>query len=334
MQRLINQKVAELQKDYEAQRAAQQQVTPGGFAKLQLPIGRIRQDLGSDPVANRTMMQNLTTQFDPEGMNRGAINQLQVKISAAGNLLLFRYFDFSVEPGNAYRYRVQFELMNPNYNRPVEQLENPESRDGATRLTPWSEPTEPVYIEEDADYFVAAVDEGRGRNSPTANIDIYQWYADAGTFINKELKVGFGQFVGGKAKTDVLRPAPETWDDEVVDFSTGDVLVDASPDVRVDTDMHADLKLPGSARGKVGVVDEAIVVNEFGELVNLNPRSRGAAHEAIRRIYEMERRPYEFIKNRVEAEQDALEAAADDYAPDPEMENRRRRSSPIRRRGM
>lgn len=333
MQRLINQRAAEHQKQYEAELAAQQQVKPGGFAGLQLPIGRIRQDMGGDPVANRTLMQNLSAQLDPEGMNRGAINQIQMKISAAGNLLLFRYFDFAVEPGNAYRYKVRFELVNPNFNRPVEELENPESRDGATRWTDWSAATAPVYIEEDADYFVADVDEGRGRNSPTASIDIFQWYPDAGTFINKVLKVGFGQFVGGKAKTEVLRPAPETWEEEVVDFSTGDVLVDALPDIRVDTDMHADLRLPSSARGKVGIVNEAIMVNEYGELVSLDPRSRQAQHYQLRKRLEAEGAPYLWIKDQSKADQDALEAAADEYAPDPEQEGRRRRRSPIRRGG-
>ena len=39
-----------------------------------------------------------------------------------GRLLLFRYFDFSIEPGNAYRYRVKLKMRNPNYLRGYDEV--------------------------------------------------------------------------------------------------------------------------------------------------------------------------------------------------------------------
>ena len=42
----------------------------------------------------------------------------------AAEFRMFRFIDTSVEPGKAYRYRVRFELWNPNVNLPVQHLTN------------------------------------------------------------------------------------------------------------------------------------------------------------------------------------------------------------------
>jgi hypothetical protein len=61
---------------------------------------------------------------------------MSAKITAVGNLLLFRYFDFDVQPGYAYRYRVKLKLMNPNYERPVNEVMDPAYAEGESRWSP------------------------------------------------------------------------------------------------------------------------------------------------------------------------------------------------------
>ena len=64
---------------------------------------------------------------------------------------LLRVFDYSVEPGKRYRYRVKLALENPNYRVPDKYLKNPEKRPEELRrqfvMTPeWSEPTDIITI--------------------------------------------------------------------------------------------------------------------------------------------------------------------------------------------
>ena len=64
---------------------------------------------------------------------------------------LLRVFDYTVERGNRYRYRIKLVLDNPNYNVLDRYLKNPDKRpkelQGAMVLTPeWSEPTDIVTI--------------------------------------------------------------------------------------------------------------------------------------------------------------------------------------------
>ena len=63
-------------------------------------------------------------------------NQMQKPDTRLSKYLLFRYFDFTVTPGNSYRYRVRLVLRNPNYKRPVEELVDASVAEGELRMTP------------------------------------------------------------------------------------------------------------------------------------------------------------------------------------------------------
>ena len=60
--------------------------------------------------------------------------------------LLFRFFDFSVEPGKYYRYRVKLLLSNPNHEVPVQYLEREELRVQPYLETEWSVLTDAVRV--------------------------------------------------------------------------------------------------------------------------------------------------------------------------------------------
>lgn len=62
--------------------------------------------------------------------------------------VLFRHFDFSVEPGQRYRYRVRLVAMDPNHGRSPSQLLTPRRFPDKTyyALSPYSEPSPVVAI--------------------------------------------------------------------------------------------------------------------------------------------------------------------------------------------
>ncbi len=59
---------------------------------------------------------------------------------------LFRFFDFTVQPGKRYRYRVQLWWTNPNYGIPRQYLVNADDSKEAYVKTEWSAPSEPAGV--------------------------------------------------------------------------------------------------------------------------------------------------------------------------------------------
>jgi uncharacterized membrane protein YgcG len=162
--------------------------------------------------------------------------------SAQDHLLLFRYVDFNVEPGKIYRYRVKLVVFNPFHNRHAEEVSDPSLIEGEFRETAVSEPTRPVYVPEDAKFFVTHLDAHPGRSSlPWAKVDLYQWFASTGTVVNKEVIAQIGQLLGGKQIADVLNPAEGVLDKEWVPFFTNDALVDIAPGFSLEPGLHKEL---------------------------------------------------------------------------------------------
>ncbi len=59
---------------------------------------------------------------------------------------LFRFIDFSAQPGKAYRYRVQLIVSNPNSNLPEKILVDPKEGKGAYKTSPWSAPSARIAV--------------------------------------------------------------------------------------------------------------------------------------------------------------------------------------------
>lgn len=152
--------------------------------------------------------------------------------SAVGNLFLFRYIDFAVEQGKTYRYRVRVELENPHYGLPPDELDDYALAEREVLETEWSEPSGPIEVPYDSQYFVNKVQDGI---EPEAEINMFYWYFESGTKISADdeldrsgLKVKVGDFVGGEKKSYVLRMDRQTLNKEKVQFESRDILLGVS----------------------------------------------------------------------------------------------------------
>ncbi|MEX0726763.1 MAG: hypothetical protein WD065_10870 [Planctomycetaceae bacterium] len=294
----INKKLIEQYQQMEEAGGRRFTAKPGGFADSVFDIRGIRQDVVFNNQNGSAFLDQLEKDMTSDKREKILKDSIKTRVQAQGRVLLFRYFDFEVAPDNVYRYRVKLTVRNPNFERSLTEVIDPSVIEGETRETPWSEPSNPSYVNKDAHYFMQNV-QINGRTTDGADFDIYQWYPDTGTFINDVLKVKFGQIIGGEKTAKVLKPLEQSFEDETVMFDAGDVLVDAREELVLNREEHPDLQLTAKQRGHVGVVDRALIMNRFGELATIDPVSIARERKRAQDLLELEQRPYEALKDAI-----------------------------------
>ena len=222
----------------------------------------------------------------------GAMGRMDV--FATPELMLFRFLDFSVVPGNAYRYRVRLKLRNPNFDRDPGELQDFASREGKYRFTPWSEVSTPALVRDENEVYVAKVDDRRG-----VSVDAYQWMSETGTYVHgpfeglqrgdriaswtrevKSRRRGAESETLGGVTTEVLRPSANTFMKEKIDFVTPNTLVDYNRDTLLDPTEHPDLEL--ATKKLPNTFQEIVIVNRFGDLIRVDTVGSAAAHESAK----------------------------------------------------
>lgn len=290
-------------------------VEEGGFSSMQFGVREAVRDSGrtKEQLTDEQFLKSLVEASDPElasdeAKRQQIIDRIKSRISAAGNLLLFRYLDFEVQPGNSYRYRVRLVLFNPFLNRKPEEVLTPEIAEGQVRKTQWSEPTEPVAVPGDADYFVNKVDTGRRGTLPYAEIDLFQWSTDTGTIVNAPVKTNVGSYLGGSVRNVlVLRPVQVSFEKETFRFSTDDMLVDVAAKPSFDRSLHPELQFPPNSKGPTGLADQALVMNRLGDLMTLDQIALQEAHETARQRLQFQNSQYDDIKEKQAKDKEAGE---------------------------
>lgn len=280
----------------------------GGFARNTRNLRAMANTLFANPEAEsdftESMTQTLKNDASFRGMTKEQIRALLT--SPADRLLLFRYFDFDVRPGYAYRYRVKLILRNPNYEL-KDLVADPSYADGEFRETPWSKESNPAVVPESVNYFLKVVDRDpvnevarpRG-NKPVARFQFYEWDASVGTMIADMVDVlTFGQFVGeAKKKSLRLNVSKPSFKVEEVTFRSEDVLLDAEGDLRVNLEDHKDLKLPTQNKGLVGLSPSALVVNSGGELVPIDPTTNTNREAELKDRVQREREHFKHLEGK------------------------------------
>jgi hypothetical protein len=230
------------------------------------------------------------------------------------DLLLFRYFDFDVEPGECYRYRVRLITKNPSFGETF--VNGQQVAEGETRETAWSVPSTAAAVDRDVEYALLKASERGGRRDG-AELEVVQFDMINGTMINDKFKVPYGGYVGMGKKSlhlDLVTPA---FEEEDVTFRSQDVLLDSAGAPNLSESVKKDLNLnPKKLRelAKGGELDLAVTVNRFGEIVELDADSNGDLKPALNRVKE-EREPYKDLREPVRPRSELAADSADSYNP-------------------
>jgi hypothetical protein len=132
----------------------------------------------SDPKFE-ALVKELADVVDQSQTDTKLRDYIKTRISAVGNILLFRFIDFAVEPGQTYRYRARLVLENPNRLDRVSAALDASVVQGDTRHNAWSNITTPVTVNRDTFYFVENLDLDRGK----AYFDFFHFDPALGTVV-------------------------------------------------------------------------------------------------------------------------------------------------------
>lgn len=259
------------------------------------------------PRAGGMMMPGMPNRAGGAGMGMGmqaGVAVQQVGGAAAGYLMLFRYLDFDVNPGEAYRYRVQLEFANPNYGEPLDKVKEASVSEGESRLTEWSQPSAPVVVKPDSNLFLTDVDK-RNRNRGEAKIHAYQWDPSLGTYIDSKLVAKFGEFLGGLTTSVRLDLGVPSYEEKQVLITTKDFLLDTAVPLTVIPADNPDLNLILNAKPAKDGLEfpaEAIVLDEYGQLRVLDSISEKLLASEVEKKVQAEREPWKYLLESAETE--------------------------------
>ena len=140
---------------------------------------------------------------------------------------LFRFFDFTVEPGKTYQYRVKLIINNPNFGLTAKELADVKFAEKEFLETPESNVSEPVSVEFDSHLLAGAAKAGPSGREGTANVMVRQWDHDLGVNAVWTFDAYRGQVTNyTSVKVPVVDPLTGKTNEKPVDFKTNLMLVD------------------------------------------------------------------------------------------------------------
>jgi hypothetical protein len=275
----------------------------GGFAGYGAPGA----PGGNKPPATLKPIDQLL-KMDEKKLSKELKEYIKNAVTVVGELVLFRYIDFSVEPGKAYRYRARLVFRNPNFNRNADEAAGDTSVvSGETRMSDWSQPTLPVTIPKDQQSFVTDVKPaGSGGNAfPTPQLNVFQWDPNLGSVQQGSFNVALGQTISKKYRTDVLDPAKGSFEIKEYAFQSTDFVVDAQPDVALDPTAHPDVKATGGTN-HLGLPEQVLVALSEGGVSILDPSVSREAEQNAKKYLDMQNEQWKKMKDAASQATDAL----------------------------
>lgn len=237
------------------------------------------------------------------GGNMGSSNGMMqqgnfAQVVQISELLLFRFLDFQIVPGNAYRYRARLVLKNPNFQRDASELLDVTSREGQFRKSEWSVPSTPAIVHDNVEFYVNKVK--ASKNDTSASIDVFQWMKETGSYVKghfENLHAG-DQIAVSKSdeeakksarakkedgmETLVLRPLEQTYAKEFIDYVTPNTLVDVERTMLINPKDYPELAL--TPKVLTLTLDEIVMLNRFGELESKNNASQDGKYDSAKKL--------------------------------------------------
>lgn len=185
----------------------------------------------------------------------------------ANRLLLVRFMDFTCDRGTSYQYRVRLEMRNPNFGRPVDELEQPELASRPTLFSDWSQPSTPVFVPAAYRYYTQKVD-AKPRTNEMAHINMLYLHETAGTPVMANLRVPVGVRIGGRQTLEVVDLAKNTLETQEVELRSQDFLAGVSEAPRISQADFPELKDVLRSLGSRPIPDRITVLDSNGALVS------------------------------------------------------------------
>ncbi|MBQ5790638.1 MAG: hypothetical protein IIW01_10140 [Thermoguttaceae bacterium] len=137
-------------------------------------------------------------------VNREAVakQMLNAQTVASVDYYLFRYFDFEVEKGKTYQYRVKLLLANPNYGVEERFVEDPTATEQKIVASEFSEPSNPASLGRSARVFAQNVEApSRPGLEPRVRMASIYFDQDSATeSLAQDLTMKLGQVANFKGK--------------------------------------------------------------------------------------------------------------------------------------
>lgn len=189
------------------------------------------------------------------------------KATAENRLLLVRFMDFTIERGYTYQYRVRVEMQNPNYNKPLDELEDPSLGTLPTLLSAWSEQTPETFVPEAHRMYVSDVDARVGRTE-SVKMTVFTDTTETGMPMLGRVSVAAGMPIAGRIRQEVVDLTVRAVEEREVEVKTNAVLASAEEMMRLSTTDHPELKaiLDRLERGATLLPSQITVVDSDGTL--------------------------------------------------------------------
>jgi hypothetical protein len=183
--------------------------------------------------------------------------------------LLLRYFDYDVEPGKQYRYRIRLLLANPNYGVPSHCLDDEGAASVRILQTAWSQPTAVVQVPRDTEVLAGAARTW----GEQVTVMMTRFLISTGESAFEEFQVRRGPLLDlRQAATAPSRRPPAAARN--IDFSSGMLLLDMRGGKRM------------SGRSRLTEPTSVLLMDSLGNLVvrnELDDLSAYRSHQRTRR---------------------------------------------------
>ncbi len=183
--------------------------------------------------------------------------------------VLLRLFDYTVQPGRKYRYRVTLSMVNPNSGVAPQFLENPESAKVSELTSQPTDPTAVVTIPDGHDLIAGPVDGGTKYAEPTAKILVTAIDANAGLKAATELEVRRGAVANtGPVTVKVPHPLDNTPEELTRSFESNIMILDIHGGKDVTRRRH---DTPLTSPGEILILDASGNMSVRSELDDRDP---------------------------------------------------------------
>jgi hypothetical protein len=142
------------------------------------------------------MMPGMMPGMEGPGMMPGMMPGGRGESNDFSRVKLFRFLDFTVQPGQRYKYRVRLLLSNPNYGLPTRFLENEDLAKAQWLETDWCEVSNTVTIPRDSRVLASTVTSSRYITvEPKATVGIAYFEMNTGAQQFDQFEVTRGQLL-------------------------------------------------------------------------------------------------------------------------------------------